>query len=158
MANAVTLGRAGAVLSNCVAAARFAFRSFSEMSAFDNAFVGIPPPLLLSMKRQHDFCLRGRAERYIAILLIQRLFARVLGGVKEKARLGLKRSPARRQKARNVVDDPFAALPLRKPARIEQLIEQTYMMVRQARAFGVYPQGEGTHLNPTSVRRQHFPA
>jgi hypothetical protein len=46
--------------------------------------------------------------------------------VKEVVKLGLKRFAARRHhKARSIVDDTFAALPIRKHARIEELIEQT---------------------------------
>ena len=46
--------------------------------------------------------------------------------MKEVVRLGLQRFAARRRKqAHSVVDDTFAALAIRKHARIEQLIEQT---------------------------------
>lgn len=45
---------------------------------------------------------------------------------KEVVRLGLQRFTARRRKkARSVVDDTFAALAIRKHAKIEQLIDQT---------------------------------
>jgi len=45
---------------------------------------------------------------------------------KEIVRLGLQRFTARRRKkAHSVVDDTFAALPIRKHAKIEQLIDQT---------------------------------
>ncbi len=46
-------------------------------------------------------------------------------GVKETTGPDLKRSPVRHfQKARSVVDDTFAALPLRTHTRIQQLIAQ----------------------------------
>ncbi len=46
--------------------------------------------------------------------------------VKEATRPGLKHFPARRhQKTRSVVDDTFAALPIKKHAQVEQIIEQT---------------------------------
>jgi hypothetical protein len=45
---------------------------------------------------------------------------------KEVVRLGLQGFAARRRKkARSVVDDTFAALAIRKHAKIEQLIDQT---------------------------------
>ena len=45
---------------------------------------------------------------------------------KEVMRLGLQGFAARRRKkARSVVDDTFAALAIRKHAKIEQLIDQT---------------------------------
>lgn len=45
---------------------------------------------------------------------------------KEVVRLGLQRFTARRRKkARSIVDDTFAALAIRKHAKIEQLIDQT---------------------------------
>jgi hypothetical protein len=46
--------------------------------------------------------------------------------IKEVVRLGLQRFTARRRKkAHSVVDDTFAALAVRKHAKIEQLIDQT---------------------------------
>jgi hypothetical protein len=45
---------------------------------------------------------------------------------KEVVRLGLQRFTARRRKkAHSIVDDTFAALAIRKHAKIEQLIDQT---------------------------------
>lgn len=46
--------------------------------------------------------------------------------VKDVTKLGPERFPVRRrQKARSVVDDTFAAIPIRKHAQIKQIIEQT---------------------------------
>ena len=46
--------------------------------------------------------------------------------IKEVTRPSPKHFPAHRhQKTRSVVDDTFAALPIKKHAQIEQLIEQT---------------------------------
>ena len=45
---------------------------------------------------------------------------------KEVVRLGLQRfASRRRKKAHSIVDDTFAALTIRKHAKIEQLIDQT---------------------------------
>jgi hypothetical protein len=45
--------------------------------------------------------------------------------IEEVVRLGLEHFTARRKKAPAVVDSTFAALPMRKHALIEQIIEQT---------------------------------